>query len=196
MSNVTVVCCYNNENMYKNLVKSLEEQNYPFEVIGIDNRGNKNFKSCASAYNSIINKVSTKYIIYSHQDILFYKPGTFAKFMSYLEKLGSHDILGVAGVNFDENKVKTNILHIQQEKKYIDAGDEYIHDGIIECDTVDECFFAGQTEHFKKFPFDEIICNNWHFYAVEACLRTRSNYTEGGGHTSATLFCVIFRPVK
>ena len=41
------------------------------------------------------------------------------------------------------------------------------------CDSLDECFFGGHTAHFKKNPFDEKLCDNWHLYGVERCLHTR-----------------------
>ena len=43
----------------------------------------------------------------------------------------------------------------------------------MECDTVDECFFGGYAEHFRHYPFNEVVCDNWHLYAVELCLRIR-----------------------
>ena len=49
--------------------------------------------------------------------------------------------------------------------------------GLVACDTVDECFFGGRTETFRTEPFDEKLCDNWHLYAVERCLRAR---TRGG----------------
>lgn len=66
--------------------------------------------------------------------------------------------------------------------KIVPAGNIPIDNGFMECDTVDECFFSGHTEHFKKFPFDEVTCDGWHLYAAEACLQTKSNYVLGGGH--------------
>ena len=44
-----------------------------------------------------------------------------------------------------------------------------------EFDNVDECFFGGATEGFRKYPFDEQLCDNWHLYAVERCLNAKVN---------------------
>lgn len=52
--------------MYGDFVNSLKAQDVPCEIIGIDNRGNKGFTSCASAYNSVIDEIQTEYVIYSH----------------------------------------------------------------------------------------------------------------------------------
>ena len=49
----------------------------------------------------------------------------------------------------------------------------------MECDTVDECFFGGHTEHFKEYRFDEEVCDDWHLYAAESCLKTKSKDVNG-----------------
>ena len=173
MSDITILCCYNNEEIYNGLVDSLKTQTCNYELIGIDNTSNKKFSSCASAYNSVLNQIRTKYVIFSHQDILLNKPDSIAKFLGYLNKIALHDILGVAGVKFDEECIYSEIKHINPyDGKLIQAG-ETITSSLMQCDTLDECFFGGYSEHFKANPFDEKI-SNWHLYAVDACLYTKS----------------------
>ena len=175
MCDVTVVCCWNNEELYGGFVNSLKVQDTPCEIIGIDNRDNKNFTSCAAAYNSVINQVKTKYVIYSHQDILLNDTDALGKFVSYLGLIGKHGILGVAGVLEDRVEVFTNIKHRWNSTGEISyAGHCRVEGNIMEGYTVDECFFGGCTEHFRDEPFDEVICDNWHLYAADACLNTRA----------------------
>ena len=182
MNEVTIVCCYNNEAMYNDFVNTLKTQTCGYDLIGIDNRGNKKFTSCAAAYNSVIDDVKTKYVIYSHQDILFQDSDTLAEFVSYLGRIKRDDILGIAGVKFDIPGTITNIMHkSNQTGKIIPAGRHRLEGDMMICDTVDECFFGGYTEHFKTKPFNEHICNGWHLYAAEACLNTKSNILVGGG---------------
>ncbi len=174
MSEVTVVCCWTNEKQYQDFVNTLNAQTIPYELIGIDNRGNKAFTSCAAAYNSVINQVRTKYVIYSHQDILLTEPNMLAKFVAYLERTDCDDIVGVIGVKFDTAGVFSDIMHIQSSTGKLVKVGTHIPDGMMECNTLDECFFGGHSEHFEAFPFNEDICNGWHLYAVEACLKTQS----------------------
>ena len=174
MSDITIICCYSNEKIYNNFLDSLKTQTCNHELIGIDNTGNKKFSSCSSAYNSVLNQIRTKYVIFSHQDILFNKPDSLAKFLEYLDKIAPHDILGVAGVKFNEVGVFANILHKNKAGEIIFAGDFRLQSPMMECDTLDECFFGGYSEHFRANPFDEKICNNWHLYAVDACLNTKA----------------------
>ena len=174
MSDVTVVCCWTNEKMYNDFVSTLKSQNIPCEIIGIDNRNNKGFTSCASAYNSAINDVKTEYVIFSHQDILLTESNSLGKFLSYLEGLGHDDILGAAGTRFDSAAIYSNFRHKGNNGDLIRAGRGIIDSGIMECDTADECFFGGYTNHFRNYPFDEKICDGWHLYTVELCLRCQA----------------------
>ena len=171
---VTVVCCYNNAAMYHDFEECLKEQTCPCKLIGINNEGNQGFTSCAAAYNSVIRDIDTKYVIYSHQDIRLKEKDTLEKFLGYLDRLNRDDLLGVAGVRFDDEEgIYSNIIHVyNQTGKLHHAGVAYV-EGMIPCDTLDECFFGGYTEHFLKHPFDEKLCDNWHLYAVERCLNTK-----------------------
>ena len=175
MSNVTVICCYNNEKVYGDFVNTLKTQTCPYELIGIDNRGNGKFTSCAAAYNSVIDRVKTKYVIYSHQDIMLNTPDFLSKFAACLERTQINDILGVAGVRFDSGSALSNILHVDPETgELVPAGKFPSGCDLAECFTLDECFFGGHTEHFKAYPFNADICSGWHLYAVEACLKTQT----------------------
>ena len=175
MGDITVVCCWNNEKVYNDFVDTLKAQTCPCEIIGIDNRGNQAFTSCAAAYNSVIEQVKTKYVLYSHQDILLHDVHALEKFVSYLDRIGQDDILGAAGVRFDSPSGFSSVTHINNRTGEIVHSIANFHEGgMIECDTVDECVFGGRTEHFRKYPFDEVICDNWHLYAAEACLRTKA----------------------
>lgn len=158
MCEVTVICCWNNVQQYTDFVSTLKMQSCPYALIGIDNRGNKAFSSCASAYNSVIDSVRTKYVIYSHQDILLKdedcltREGGLRKFVAYLSGLKRDAILGVAGVRFDTEGTFADFQHYdKQKKKFVPAGDHRLTSDLMECDTVDECFFGGCTDPLGGF---------------------------------------------
>lgn len=167
---ITVICCKNNERKYQMFIDSLNKQTVSFELFCIDNKNNK-YKSIASAYNSVLRKIETKFVIFSHQDIILQNETLLERFVSFLTQISNQDILGVAGVKSDPIGLYTNILH-GSDQKY--AGNYRVH-GLLECETVDECFFGGYTELFVNNPFDEKLCNSWHLYAVEKCLNVRLN---------------------
>ena len=167
-------------------------QTLSYELISIDNRNNKAFASCAAAYNSVINEVKTKYVVYSHQDIMLNLPDALSRFVSFLSRTNNDDILGVAGVRLDSEICFSNILHVEPETgELIPAGELPSDNGMTECFTLDECFFGGHTEHFKAFPFNERICNGWHLYAAEACLRTQSVRNTAGGEAGKVYACDV-----
>jgi len=160
--------------VYNDFAESLKKQSWPYKLIGINNEGNGHFSSCSAAYNSVIHDIDTKYVIYSHQDIILEQTDTLEKFVHYLERVNENDILGIAGPRFDEPGFFSNIMNVSNvTKELIPAGNHRVKDMIL-CDTLDECFFGGYTKHFLLHPFNEVLCPSWHLYAVESCLRTKT----------------------
>ena len=168
MKEVTIICCYNDLKQYSVFLKSLTSQNLDFELIGIDNTNNK-YKSCSEAFNKHILKVTTPYVIFSHQDIEFIDNNNLAEFVACIKRININDILGVAGRKEKGGTVITNIVQ-GNDKQY--AGGKRIK-VLTKCETIDECFFGGYTKNFRDHPFDEKVCNNWHLYAVDRCLNAR-----------------------
>lgn len=182
---VTIVCCYNDIGQYRRLVDSLEKQDMEYELIGIDNIGQK-YDSCSSALNSAANQIKTEYVIYAHQDIELPERDTLRRFVCFLQEIGQSDILGVAGA-VDAAEAVKNGRNIPQDVtdgtyvvsnvchgKRLEKAGEIDFSGMQTCDSVDECFFGGHTVFFREHPFDEKLCDNWHLYAVERCLHTRT----------------------
>lgn len=168
---VTIVCCLNDRERYeRELVQTLTEQTENYVLIGIDNKGNM-FSSCSSAYNSVLSEITTPYVIFAHQDILLSSPETLKRFVDRLEELQTGDILGVAGVEIQSKKIVSTILHGKDRTGVTGSVDQL--EGLLECETVDECFFGCRTETIRKMMFNEELCDNWHLYAVELCLRAR-----------------------
>lgn len=171
--NLTVVCCYNKRELYETMLGTLKNAETKFNVIGIDNTNNR-FTSCAVALNSAVSEVKTDFVIFAHQDVYFQSPSEFDIFAERLFETGERDIMGVAGVM---NEVRGRYTNIYRSF----SGDYALKDRaelLMECDTLDECFFGGRTELFRKFPFDEELCNGWHLYCADRCLDIKRK----GGH--------------
>lgn len=173
---VTIVCCYNDREQYDRLLRSLAEQRLEYELMGIDNCGQR-FSSCSRALNSVLDEIKTEYVIFSHQDIELPEPDMLGQFVTYMEGIGAGDILGVAGAVENPDRSAKNlecvISNVHHGADLVVAG-ETEFTGMTACDTVDECFFGGRTECFQRAPFDEELCDNWHLYAVERCLYART----------------------
>ena len=166
---ITIVCCWTNETQLNEFVDSVKKQTVSCELILIDNRDSI-FNSCSKAFNSVIDRITTKFVIYSHQDIILFKEDSLEKFIAYLKMINENDILGVAGALPEVTGTITNV-RLSENGSY--AGSKRAN-GLNRCQTLDECFFGGYTAKFKDDYFDEKICDNWHLYAVEMCLRTLS----------------------
>lgn len=164
MNKITVVCCYNNKKQLDEFVASLENQTEKCDIILIENIGNK-FSSCSQALNHALKKVKTEYVVFSHQDIILSENDMLENFINYIKQTNCGDIVGVAGAK-GKSQVYTNI---KQSSELVYAGKNRVS-GLLECYTVDECFFGGHTKSFKDNPFDEKLCDNWHMYAIERCL--------------------------
>jgi len=66
---ISVVCVYNNERTFKNvLLKSLENQTVGFELIALDNRGGR-YRSAAEALNYGGEQAKGDYIMFVHRDV-------------------------------------------------------------------------------------------------------------------------------
>lgn len=177
---VTIVCCYNDSGQYEAFCASLEKQKIAYELLGIDNRGQQ-FSSCSSALNSVLPKIKTEYVLYSHQDIRLPGEDMLSQFLDYVRQIGEDDIVGVAGAAEVEKVVAdvvgdragTCVLSYILHGENLSCPGEWDFYNLARCDTIDECFFGGRTSAFRKEPFDEELCDSWHLYAVERCLRAR-----------------------
>lgn len=161
---VSIICCYNRPKQLQCFLDSVEKQDEKAQLILIDNTRNQ-FSSNAAAYNDGLKKVTSEYVIFSHQDILLTKTDMLRRFTDYLTQVKCGDIVGVAGAKAGTDGVFTSIT----DEKGRPYGKDPVT-GMMACDTVDECFFGGRTETFLRFPFDEVLCSSWHLYAVERCL--------------------------
>lgn len=148
---VSLICCYNNEEQFIELSKSLKTQSFNYELIGINNTGNK-FSSCASALNSGARKATQDFLIFLHQDIRFTKDTALEEFIKETQKITETKyIIGLYGAGEKDNP--------------------NIYNDIYEVETVDECFFGMPRSVWSEYMFNEILCDSWHLYAVEICIR-------------------------
>ena len=165
---LTIICCYNNYEAFRDLSKMLESQSEKYELIGIDNC-NKKYSSISAAYNFAMTLCETKYVLFIHQDISFETSNVLREYIGYLNNVKLFDMVGAAGVLFSQPGVFTNIFH---GENHIQAG-RFRVQKIIQVDTLDECFFGGLSQSFLLSKFDEKLCNNWHLYAVDRCLANK-----------------------
>lgn len=167
---ISIVCVYNNEIILnKYLIKSLDNANSEYELILINNTGNK-FKSAAEALNFGGNKANGDYIAFIHQDIKFNSP-------NFLEKLGAVldgiDDLGIAGMAGVSENIKGVISNIMQGESSESVGKNKIEKP-LRVQTLDECLIIIPKPVFDRLEFDEETCDDWHLYGVDYSLSVRN----------------------
>lgn len=167
---IAVVCVYNNKNVYAgHLLKSLQVQSAAFELIALDNTIGR-FSSAAEAlnYGACQTKSGSKYIMFAHQDIDLGSPAWLEETENMLDALPQLGIAGVAGSR--GGRLLTNITHSVPPK--------HVGHAIREAEiamTVDECCAIVPRQVFETHAFDASVCDGWHAYVVEYCLRIHAS---------------------
>jgi GT2 family glycosyltransferase len=168
---ISVVCVYNDAEKFQSCaVKSLREQTIKHELIAIDNTKNS-FHSAAEALNfgAAMATQDESYLVFLHQDIDLNDSECLEKIEQTTKTINQVGVVGGAGVTEGKScRILTNILH---GNPLIGAGT--MINKPVEVVTVDECFFMVPKPVFKQYQFDEAICDGWHLYATEYCLRIK-----------------------
>lgn len=166
---VSIICVYNNEQQLEQQLKaSLKKQNIRYEFIGINNTKNV-YSSAVKALNDGASHATGDVLVFSHQDILLKTQNELNRFACFISNEPKETIVGVAGAL---EKHKQNVGNYTSG---IEINEEQIYkfNSPMEVSCVDECFFGMKRSTYEMHPFDEVICNDWHLYAVEQCLYHR-----------------------
>ena len=205
MSNISIICCYNNPDKMKYLTNSLADQDIDYEPVFIDNSSGR-FHCAAAALNYGASQAHCSLLFFVHQDIKFKTRDSLRKLAEKADSLKMHDIAGCAGAVLQDGRKKTitNMTYSPEEKHYPGI----FHGDCVNVETVDECLFIMKKETWESHPFDENVCDNWHFYAVEQCLfhRLRGgsvyvydsevNHLSETGTLDKTFFRALIRLIK
>ena len=147
---VSVICCYNKAQEYSKMLQTLKMQSVAWEVIGVDNT-DQTFSSAAAALNYGASKSTGDILVFLHQDVLFLEPNALESLIAPISLCGE-DICVVGPYGAEYKK-----------------GGEF--KGYKVNETLDECCIAMYRNTFTKFPFNVDLCDGWHLYAAELCLR-------------------------
>ncbi len=170
---ISVVICYTNTEQLDEAVKYLKLQSiFPStELVLLDNR-EKRFVSASSALNYGAEQAKGEVVVFMHQDVYLWDDKLLEKYYNVLREK-TQTILGVAGVAqkdrliyFDFCESKDGVYH-----------ERTTHGELMQAITLDECLIAMQKPLWAKLKFDEITCDNWHFYGADICY---NNLLSGG----------------
>lgn len=167
---IDIITVYNKPEVYEEMKRSVQTSapsDITYSFIGIDNTSGA-FLSAAAAYNYAINNLSDAEVcIFCHQDIVF-KEGALQKAYRLCMENKTR-LIGAAGVK--NKRRRQTISHIK------DAHGQYntLTAETEEVFSLDECLIAGYKDIFRSLMFNDTLCDGWHFYAVELCLRCHMN---------------------
>jgi hypothetical protein len=163
----SIVCVYNNKKVYDDhILKSLESQTASYELIAIDN-SQKEFSSASDALNCGGGQAKGKYIMFVHQDVRIDSRSWLADAERMLDSLADVGIAGVAGSS--ECGIVSIIEHGVPPRSPADVS---IYEP-TKVQTLDECLAIIPGDVFETLKFDGNLCDNWHLYVVDFCLRCK-----------------------
>lgn len=163
---ISIICCFNNEEMLENmLLESLKKQTLPYELITLDNSKGE-YPSAAIALNEGAKKSSGDYLMFVHQDVELLERDFLVNMVDVINSYKNEEvILGVAGVK-DSSGTYSNIIHGVNK---VSAGTQI---RIAEqMQTLDEVLLFMRKSVFENLLFNQTLCEGWHLYGVELCLR-------------------------
>ena len=170
---ISVVCVYNNEKTLRDiLLKSLANQMAEYELITLDNTGNR-YGSAAEALNYGGAKAKGDYIMFVHQDMWL---GSDSWLEDVEETLKSIPDLGVAGVAGMSEEGKN---WAERVRFSIDVFEEEFSEEMrrielpVKVQTLDECLLIVPRSVFDKLQFDEEVFDGWDCYGADYCLDVR-----------------------
>ena len=169
---ISIICVYNDELVFRNwLLKSLQNQTAEYELVALDNSSGR-FSSAAQAlnYGARQTKKNSRYFMFVHQDIDLMSDAWLAETEKTLDRMPRFGIAGVAGKSKNNRRCFTNIIHGTSPPCC--AGQPVKE--FLELMTVDECLFVVPRFVFESASFDEVLCDGWHLYAVDYCLRMKT----------------------
>ncbi len=172
-----IVTLTNNQSMYNNLLKDLEEQDCPFEfeVMALPNFSNE-YASAAEALNVGKDLAEADYVILCHHDIRVPR--------NWLSKINDHirefagksikfGVLGMAGASAVTEDMDYGVFYLENPDGSGKSAYKYTEKtyGMSkEVQTLDELCLIMKTD--LPVRFDEATFNHYHFYGADICLQS------------------------
>jgi hypothetical protein len=168
----SIICVYNNrQKLNEYLIRSLNQQTVPFELLAFDNTGGGAI-SAARILNETARKARFEYLMFVHQDVALDSNDWLANVQRDLGSLYRLGAAGVAGKN--ENGLAASVSHGNPP---FFVGPENLHES-VRVQTLDGCLMIVPRKIFSRISFDEKTIEGWYLYVVDYCLDlTRLGYS-------------------
>jgi hypothetical protein len=168
---ISVICAYNNrEKLDKYLVRSLDRQKSPFELLVIDNTQGR-YPSAAGILNETAKMARYDYLMFVHQDVALMADTWLIDAQRSLIHLRDLGAVGAAGNG--SKGVASSVHHGNPPFRKLRKKPRKP----VPVQTLDGCLMIVPKAVFQKIPFDEKVVNGWYLYTANYCLDlTRAGY--------------------
>lgn len=113
---ITIVVVWYKKNQLDDFLDNINKQkDIDITVISLDNSQNQ-YVGAREAFNSVINKIDTDYVLFLHPDVYFEDNTILIKMLSVIRKLNKMGVAGVAGCREGKNGVFYPILYMEKIK--------------------------------------------------------------------------------
>jgi GT2 family glycosyltransferase len=167
----SIICVYNNKKkLDAYLIKSLEQQTVPFELITVDNTA-ENFRSVAPLLNEAAKNAKHDYLMFVHQDVALVSKDWLANVqgdLGFLYRLGAAGVAGKSKNGFAASVCHGNPPYFVGPKRL---------NRPVRVQTLDGCLMIVSRKVFERTSFDETTIEGWYLYVMDYCLDlTRLGY--------------------
>ncbi len=164
MTGISVICVYNNrDKLDRYLIRSLQGQDAPFELLAVDNTRGR-YPSAAAILNKTAKKSRCEYLMFVHQDVALMSDTWLRDAHTAVRRLSDLGAAGVAG-NGRKGGVKS-VIHGNPPFRKLRKKPRTP----VQVQTLDGCLMIVPREVFHKIPFDEGSVNGWYLYIAHYCL--------------------------
>ncbi|MEG2769268.1 MAG: hypothetical protein RR902_00450, partial [Oscillospiraceae bacterium] len=191
---ITIITVANDLEVLNNcLLKSIKEQTFKdIELLIVDNTNNQ-FSSMYSAVQGQTEKITGKYVMLVHPDIIFPNPDTLLNiYNTCKEYIPEYAILGAAGAVARKIRLDVSNSLIGENLNY--PGGKPINE-VTKCFSLDECLVILSTDTYKKYGLDD-LGDTWHFYMIDLCCRLNIDNEKCGVFPEQTLHASIAKPLN
>lgn len=180
---ISVIVCSINEALFNNFEINLAETiGVQYEVIRIDNTGNKH--SICQAYNIGAGKSQYEYLCFVHEDILFRTKDWGQLLISYFDQRQDAGLIGVAGAKYkslspsgwmtgDAGLDCYNLYQYYplQNQLFFQANNPEPANNLIEVKVLDGVFLMTKKSIWLHYKFDEKTFQGFHCYDLDYCMQ-------------------------
>lgn len=169
---ISVISVYSDEKTLREvLLEGLQRQNVDFELITVDNTGNKH-RSAAEALNDAARGATGKYLMFVHQDVGVSSDSFLETLEARLNELPDVGVAGGAGRSKD-GETRGYALGPSSKAPWemVDPVHQVREPEVVQI--LDESILIVPKSVFNRMEFDADTFDGWHCYGADYCLSVR-----------------------